>query len=89
MTTFWYSTEHDPDKRYQCLTGWEGTSPRELRHVIQDCAENYHYKHGGLDDDWPIEFKLYKNHDGQCLGTYSVDREAVPEFIASDIGGNA
>lgn len=49
--------------------------------VAEDAAGHYHHWRG-WERDWPIKFRIW-NMDGSEVGTFSIDRESVPEFTAT------
>lgn len=52
--------------------------------VAEAAAEDFHSKHDGWDASWPITIVIM-NADGSVIGTFSVERENVPQFLATEI----
>ncbi len=48
--------------------------------VAVEAAEDYHSNHDGWESSWPIDFEII-DADGISLGTFEIDREAVPHFF--------
>jgi len=47
--------------------------------IAVEAAEDYHSRHDGWESSWPIAFEIV-DADGISLGTFNIDREAVPHF---------
>jgi hypothetical protein len=60
-----------------CTTTWDARYPHR---VAEDCADDYHRNHDGWEAAWPMKFHV--SVDGKKLGTFEVDREALPHFRA-------
>jgi hypothetical protein len=50
--------------------------------IAEECAEDYHSNHDGWECSCPIDFYIY-GLDGVLLGVCEVERETVPNFVAS------
>ena len=60
------------------IDGWEDD---DGRWIAAAAAENFHSFHDGWESHWPKTFVIVRE-DGSELGTYTVEREAVPSFYA-------
>lgn len=56
-------------------------SPTSLAMI---CGRDFFHEHDGWEASWPIPFQLFDS-DGMPSGTFSVDMEAEPQFIAEPI----
>ena len=73
---------HDADERYD-LPGFKpSTEGGAGRGAAEFAAEDYHSNHDGWEAEWPLTFAMYDPND-QLIGRYLVQREAVPEFVAT------
>jgi hypothetical protein len=70
-----------PEDAYSFGTRWD---QRNLDYVAEDAAEDYHNRHDGWEDSWPLTFVILDEELNE-LGRFSVEREAVPQFSASRI----
>lgn len=52
--------------------------------TAEKAAEEYHSFHGGWESSWPLTFVLIDEANKE-LGRFSVDRESVPQFSATEI----
>jgi hypothetical protein len=55
--------------------------------IAESVADDYHTNHDGWDSPWPVTFEI-EYADGAPVGTYEVNREAIPEFHARLKGDN-
>lgn len=62
------------------------TKETNLFYVVQECAENHFWYHDGLENPykWPLIFILWDD-EGNQLGIFEVNMEAIPEFYATKI----
>lgn len=51
--------------------------------VAEEAAKDYHSNHDGWEDSWPLDFELF-TAAGVSLGVFTVEREAVPSFSATE-----
>jgi hypothetical protein len=83
-----------PDKcrciTYQYVVDDEDDWPYEVRtrhtdpaYIAEEAAQDFHSDHDGWEADWPLTIAVMK--DGEVLGKFTVEREAVPEFQAYEI----
>jgi hypothetical protein len=56
---------------------------RQAKDIASDAAENYHYKRGGLDAQWPVTITVELQNGTHR--TFEVDREAQPVFFAFEV----
>jgi hypothetical protein len=56
---------------------------RHPRDVAGDAARDFHFKHGGLDMEWPLDFIVVMQNGAEHR--FSLRREVEPVFFASNI----
>jgi len=54
----------------------------DAEHVAVAAAEDFHDQRDGWESSWPITFEILDEAD-ISLGSFQVDREAVPHFFVS------
>lgn len=59
-------------------------SPEDGDLLAKTAAEDFHNHHDGWESSWPITFEIFGS-DGDLIGVYSVERQAVPEFTAYEV----
>ena len=74
--------EYCEDSRYDFTTEWDIDGHTDC--IAEDAATNYHYKHDGVEADWPLVFRLF-DMTGATIGDYEVYREVSPVFVATPI----
>ena len=52
--------------------------------LAEAAAENYHDRHDGWESLWPLVLVI-RDENGSEIGTYEVDREAVPHFTVREV----
>jgi hypothetical protein len=77
---YYVSDYSGPEDAYELKTHWSGNS----LFAAEEAAEHFHDNHDGWESTWPLVFVLLDD-DLNELGRFSVDREAVPHFIAMRI----
>lgn len=75
--TYEYAIENEEDK-YTFESALDNSS-----WVAEDAAEDFYNNHDGWEATWPIEFSIFSGE--KFVGTFSVDCEAVPHFMAYPI----
>ena len=50
--------------------------------LAEAAADDFHRRHDGWESSWPLDFVLMEA-DGSVIGTFSVERESVPQFSAT------
>ena len=58
--------------------------PPDARFIVVDMAEDYHSFHDGWEEHWPLLFTVADESEN-IIGKFEVDRETIPQFIASEI----
>lgn len=71
--TYEFSGEDEPTFTLELI--WDR---KNIDYALQNIAEDYDSNHDGWEDDWPVMFTVW--FEGEKLGTWSVDKEAVPSF---------
>ena len=81
MATIYYTVPSEcPESYYKLTTGWK---PGECDdYVAELAADDYHTNRDGWESDWPLDFDLHKEEGGPAFASFTVEREAVPEFTA-------
>jgi len=79
QTYFYYVVEDGggPDDAHRINSG--STAPDD---VAEEAAKDYHQHHNGWEATWPLTFGLLDS-DRKEIGLFSVERESVPQFIAT------
>jgi hypothetical protein len=54
--------------------------------AVEQLADHYHFCHDGWEASWPITFEVYREDDSK-IGSFIVERKAVPEFSARRVDG--
>ena len=82
MATIYYTVPSEcADSYYELETGWQ---PGECdRYIAEQAADDYHSNHDGWESEWPLGFALHKEEGGPAFASFTVEREAVPEFMAT------
>jgi len=80
--TYKYSIENYFEEATVFETDWHNTTPH---HLAELAAEEYFSQGEGWGDfeDWPLIFTIYEP-DGEKLGVFEVQLEAMPSFFASE-----
>lgn len=79
------------DHNFAWSMGSDGHRERyEIKHparpadeVAEECARFFHANMDGWEARWPVEIRVYSN-DGRTLGTFEVERDLDPVFIARE-----
>lgn len=62
----------------------EGTADWYLESLAQDAGLDYFENHDGWESSWPMEIELFV--DEKSVGTFLVEMEQVPRFMARKKG---
>jgi len=84
--TIWYSSGDGERFELSIPATWCIERPREQQTIAELCASNFHHEHDGWESEWPRDFSLYESEDVEPFAVLNVDREMVPEFVASPAG---
>lgn len=68
------------DSYYRLETTWD--MERFAEYVAAEAAEDYHSKHDGWEDFWPVTISLHPYEQGPELCCFLVEREFEPTFSA-------
>lgn len=77
--------ENCEDSYYHFECDWKPSSYNHSS-IAQIAAEDFHSNHDGWEFDWPLEIELF-TIEGERLGLFSVEMEAVPRFSATEMKG--
>ena len=61
------------------------SSHRDRGFVAEECADQYFAECDGWDDTWPLVFVLFETEEGPEVARFTVEREDVPTFNATEI----
>ncbi len=78
---YFIDDQSGPEDAWTLKTRWDA---RNLDYVAEDAAEDYHSRHDGWEDSWPLTFVILDEELNE-LGRFSVERETVPQFHAEKI----
>ena len=80
--------EEFPGDATEIETTWNpADGPSHADWAAEDCAEHEHSHCDGWEASWPLDFEIFVK--GKSIGVFSVEREAIPAFIASKKRGEA
>lgn len=85
MTHLTYKYKYSLSKhRHKYMYEFTSENPEVGCDLADEAAANYHFQHGGYEAVWPIELRLYNEHD-KALGTFLIQREVEPVFVSEQI----
>jgi hypothetical protein len=82
MWRYWRTDHGNDATKYEFNPTWPNHHD-----AAQDAADDYHSNHDGWEASWPVDFSV-ESPDG-VVKSFSVDREARPEFYVREEISNA